>query len=651
MKLFDVTVRDRIAVNHTQVPYVCGNTDYKIRFEFDAEWNAYPTKTARFVWGNQYHDEVFTGDECPVPKITDVCVFEVGVFAGDLQTTTPAGVPAKKSILCGNGSPADPDDSVYDQVMAVLNENTEAANRTVENLGEAFGNGGLYIVNTMAPHVGENRTPYTDRTFAEIRAAVKSGKTCVLVYYDDGRVYTYWGEEVLDGELCLRFLCAPAFKDTINQWMSDSVYVRPDGTVQVRGTNLRTLTLNKLTFKGAVEAEFNGSKSVTIEIPTGSPGLPETAEPLKQLVTDADGNVAWEDRLAYKYTTTEKGYAYVYQDAALVDMEGQYMLATPLASSPVAGETYTIIIGGNEYTSKCVDFSAVAAGQEAYVFGNTAIMGDDFPIENPAPDATYLILLMPGGSDGFYGTAVFADPVDSPVLTIRSVEEIETTTTDIKKVDKELLDVPTPDMQAGEGEDGYIANRPCWVYEMLKDKFYNGPGVVWDGVIEGKETLYMTLNGETRLVGYKVCPVPMTEHTFYNKLSAWSSAYQYNADGTDAGRRFISSLEFITPGLTAIKQNTGAVLYYSFDADATGSSLAEFRGGGTGIYITPEYAAAADYIVWATGYITKPLSADMLPPAETVAGSQTVYYWRWNPSSSVWQAVTIDQLKADLGLT
>ena len=502
MHIINITVREKIAVNPAQDRYVCGNSDYIVRFDFDTEWDEFETKTARFVKEDgSYVDVVFTGNDCAVPVISDTYKLHVGVFAGNLSTTTAAYVPCKKSILCGGGVPAAPAEDVYNQIMELLN-------------------------------------------------------------------------------------------------------------------------------KG------------------GGNSLPETAEPLKQLVTDAEGKVAWEDRLAYKYSSTEKGYAYVYQDAALVDMEGQYMLATPLASSPVAGETYTIIIGGNEYTSKCVDFSALADGQEAYVFGNTAIMGDDFPLENPAPDATYLILLMPGGSDGFYGMAVFADPVDSPVLTIRSVEEVETATTDIKKVDRELLDVPAPDMQAGEGEEGYIKNRPCWVYETPKGHVW------WDGVIEGKEALYVTANGETTLLGYKVCPVPMNEHTFVNKLNSYCYAYPVNEDGSSAGtKRIIDTREYVTAGLHAIKQNTGKVLYFSYDADAAGDSLFAFSGGGSGIYITPEFIAeaAAPCIEWVTGYIYKPLTENMLPPATTKAKNTNAYYWRWSPSSSVWQAVTIDQLKADLG--
>lgn len=652
MKLFDVTVRDRIAVNHTQVPYVCGNTDYKIRFEFDAEWETYTTKTARFVWGNQYHDEVFTGNECPVPKITDVCVFEVGVFAGDLQTTTPAGIPAKKSILCGNGSPADPSPNVYDQVMETLNENTKVANGTAAELKEAFGNSGLYIV-TAAPKKEGVPVLYADKTQAEIREAVAAGKTCMLVYHADttlvsaGTVCLYFGEGKYDTSEAESpsFFAGVKYDTRYSLWYQYVAYVRADGHVGVTGNPIKTPAPQKLKFTGAVEAEFDGSKQVTVEIPSGGAGLPETAAPLKQLVTDADGKVAWEDRVAYKYTSTQKGYINVYQDAEMVNQDGQYMLLSPPASSPVAGETYTIIIGGNEYTSKCVDFSAIADGQEAYVFGNTAIMGDDFPFENPVPDATYLLMLIPGGSVGYYGMVVSADPVDSPVLTIRSVEEVETTTTNIQKVDRELLDIPSPDMNAGYDEEGYIANRPCWVYETQKG------GIVWDGVIEGKEALYMTMNGTTQLLGYKVCPVPMDEHTFVNKLRSWSYAYPYNEDGSSAGtKKIINQREFVTYGLHALKQNTGGVLYYSYVAESTGDSLATFSGGGTGIYITPEFAATAPRIEWVTGYIYKPLDKKFLPPARTDAtATTTVYYWRWNPSSGEWQAVTIDQLKADFG--
>lgn len=85
---------------------VCGNNDYQIKFTFDEEWNGYNKKTARFVWGGQPQDVEFTGDTCPVPRLSGATLCEVGVYAGDLCTTTPAFIECKPSILCQPASPA-----------------------------------------------------------------------------------------------------------------------------------------------------------------------------------------------------------------------------------------------------------------------------------------------------------------------------------------------------------------------------------------------------------------------------------------------------------------------------------------------------------------------------------------------------------------
>ena len=118
-----VTIRDKIATYAEMRPYVCGNSDYVIHFDMDEEWAAHETKTARFVKDNgAYQDQVFTGNDCPVPVISNTFAIRVGVFAGDLHTTTPAYIPAKKSILCGSSFPADPAPDVYAQLMEHLNQ-------------------------------------------------------------------------------------------------------------------------------------------------------------------------------------------------------------------------------------------------------------------------------------------------------------------------------------------------------------------------------------------------------------------------------------------------------------------------------------------------------------------------------------------------
>lgn len=120
MPVINISVENKIAEADGTL-YVCGNSDFVAKFAFDAEWEAYENKTARFCYNNSYVDVVFTGDKCPVPIISGTYFFNIGVYAGDLHTTTPARVPCKKSILCDTGFPADPPDDVYNQIMAKLN--------------------------------------------------------------------------------------------------------------------------------------------------------------------------------------------------------------------------------------------------------------------------------------------------------------------------------------------------------------------------------------------------------------------------------------------------------------------------------------------------------------------------------------------------
>ena len=109
---------------------VCGNSDYTATFTFDDEWNLTGPRTARFVYVKdgkvQHTDVVFPGNVVAVPILENVDFVDVGVFAGNLCTTTPARVRCKKSILCGSGTPQDPTPDVYSQIMELFNEMAEA---------------------------------------------------------------------------------------------------------------------------------------------------------------------------------------------------------------------------------------------------------------------------------------------------------------------------------------------------------------------------------------------------------------------------------------------------------------------------------------------------------------------------------------------
>lgn len=117
----NIKVRNKIAAQADKAEYVCGNSDYIAVFDLDSEWDAYDTKTARFNYNGGHVDVVFDGNKCPVPVITDTFCFHIGIFAGDLHTTTAARVACKKSVQCGSGTVADPPDDVYNQIMELLN--------------------------------------------------------------------------------------------------------------------------------------------------------------------------------------------------------------------------------------------------------------------------------------------------------------------------------------------------------------------------------------------------------------------------------------------------------------------------------------------------------------------------------------------------
>lgn len=121
-----ISVRNKIAAADGTL-YVCGNSDFALEFDFDAEWDEFITKTARFIYGTEYQDIVFQDNVCPVPVISNVHRFYVGVYAGDLRTTTPATVGAKRSILCGGEVPAAPSPDVFGQMQALFNAGLDEA--------------------------------------------------------------------------------------------------------------------------------------------------------------------------------------------------------------------------------------------------------------------------------------------------------------------------------------------------------------------------------------------------------------------------------------------------------------------------------------------------------------------------------------------
>lgn len=127
MPNINITVAAKIATNMSPgVAIVCGNSDYTLTFTFDAEWAAHPLKTARFVYtrdGQVHYTEIaFSGNVAAVPVLSGITDVYVGVYAGDLRTTTPARILCDRSILCGGGTHEEPPEDIYNQILAACNE-------------------------------------------------------------------------------------------------------------------------------------------------------------------------------------------------------------------------------------------------------------------------------------------------------------------------------------------------------------------------------------------------------------------------------------------------------------------------------------------------------------------------------------------------
>lgn len=127
MKTLPIKIHEKIAVYDSDEKVVCHNSDYLLKFDFDAEWTEYKYKTAIVRYfkapeGWLKHEMVFEGETCELPVIDKAAELYIGVFAGDIRTTTEAKIPCRLSALSMAGVPVDPPDNVYNQILKMLEE-------------------------------------------------------------------------------------------------------------------------------------------------------------------------------------------------------------------------------------------------------------------------------------------------------------------------------------------------------------------------------------------------------------------------------------------------------------------------------------------------------------------------------------------------
>ena len=119
-KIISIAIKNKIATGDNQV-IVCNNSDYVVQFTFDSEWDNHDIKTMRVVYGSGgYSETVFTGNTCSLPPVVNCNSVNIGVYAGDIETSTPANYKCIKSILCGDEVHLDPPEDVYNQLVSLV---------------------------------------------------------------------------------------------------------------------------------------------------------------------------------------------------------------------------------------------------------------------------------------------------------------------------------------------------------------------------------------------------------------------------------------------------------------------------------------------------------------------------------------------------
>lgn len=141
MPTINVTVRNKIAKSQPPAFIVCGNSDYTAVFDLDDEWAEFPNRVAVFVYyaGRERRNErvLFAGNECPIPTLRGVRAVEVGLEAGNIRTTTPARIRCFGCITDAAGTPHEPEDDVYRQILSKVDGAAQAATAAAEQAESA----------------------------------------------------------------------------------------------------------------------------------------------------------------------------------------------------------------------------------------------------------------------------------------------------------------------------------------------------------------------------------------------------------------------------------------------------------------------------------------------------------------------------------
>lgn len=280
-----------------------------------------------------------------------------------------------------------------------------------------------------------------DRTPNELKHAYAQGKILVLKM-DNTAAFFNGYEEIADGVHCMAFFY-DVHLDEEDGAARIMAYIKPDGSVVIKGNNTRIPNPHALTLTGAVNATYDGSTAVTVEIPEGEGGgnISDPSAAHQQLVSNAEGKATWEERTHYKETTTAE-VENLAETALMFDETEQdpvAFLMSPWAVDPVVGGVYDVVYNGTAYKCVGIDLSTIESGDPAgsVLLGNLDAIGIT-GVEGANADAPFYFMCVPNAMQASYGMYGIFVPLDGATSATISMSGVVATTT-YKKMDAGYL--------------------------------------------------------------------------------------------------------------------------------------------------------------------------------------------------------------------
>lgn len=281
----NVIIADKHALAMPHEPLVCGNNDYVIEFQFDEEWDAHPTKTARFIFDDRkYIDVVFHDNLCPVPVLSNTHEVLVGVFAGNLVTTTPAYLRSQRSVLCYGGEKTEITQDVYDQIMQYVNEAEYRVKLDAQTASEKAQEA---IDSASAAHASEENADASEEKAGESERAAASHASSASEHARNAEASATVASEKATAaeESATRAVTsennakasrtaadesaqnASESARAADKSASDAAASAQEARQSVDAIPGALPNPNKLTLTGGAVAEYDGSSAVSVEVP------------------------------------------------------------------------------------------------------------------------------------------------------------------------------------------------------------------------------------------------------------------------------------------------------------------------------------------------------------------------------------------------